>query len=360
MRAPVREDPDLPDELRGSALTRRALPIAVALGALVLVAVLAPGVGLDAGRHWLADPRRRQAVMPLHRHHPRRGPRCRRRPGRRWPAHVVALSAEAERGRVGSGVADQRAAGPDLGGGAHRGHCASSAACCSVAFFVLKSGVNFVAVVVFGVLLAIGVLGPAQPWWLTVLPALLAAIVIVAVVLAPRVGPGPVPPDDAPGLTRAAGVVRRALVEGGREALLVARRPAPALLAGAFGYWFFDNAVLWATFHAFGDAPPVTVVLMGYLIGQLGGLIPCRAASAASTGAWWLLRALRRAGGATALIAVLAYRVILFWLPLGLGVVGAAALRAPPAPRWLHARAALSGAAGGLLMCETVSSRPEG
>ena len=43
------------------------------------------------------------------------------------------------------------------------------------------------------------------------------------------------------------------------------------MIAGAIGYWAFDNAVLWATFHAFGVSPPLTVILMGYLIGQLGG-----------------------------------------------------------------------------------------
>ena len=32
--------------------------------------------------------------------------------------------------------------------------------------------------------------------------------------------------------------------------------------------------MLWAAFHAFGHSPPLTVILMGYLIGQLGGLLP--------------------------------------------------------------------------------------
>ena len=32
--------------------------------------------------------------------------------------------------------------------------------------------------------------------------------------------------------------------------------------------------MLWACFRAFGESPPITLVLMGYLIGQLGGLLP--------------------------------------------------------------------------------------
>ena len=42
---------------------------------------------------------------------------------------------------------------------------------------------------------------------------------------------------------------------------------------GAIGYWAFDNLVLWASYHAFGSLP-LTVILMGYLIGQLGGALP--------------------------------------------------------------------------------------
>ena len=54
---------------------------------------------------------------------------------------------------------------------------------------------------------------------------------------------------------------------------LLARRDW-RLIAGSAGYWAFDNAVLWARLQAFGETPPLTLVLMGYLIGQLGGLLP--------------------------------------------------------------------------------------
>jgi uncharacterized membrane protein YbhN (UPF0104 family) len=35
------------------------------------------------------------------------------------------------------------------------------------------------------------------------------------------------------------------------------------VIAGSVGYWAFDNAVLWACLHAFGETPPLTLVLMG-------------------------------------------------------------------------------------------------
>ena len=64
------------------------------------------------------------------------------------------------------------------------------------------------------------------------------------------------------------------MIDGTAEAVQILRSGDRRVLAGSIGYWAFDNAVLWATFHAFGLSPPLTVILMGYLIGQLGGLLP--------------------------------------------------------------------------------------
>ena len=36
-------------------------------------------------------------------------------------------------------------------------------------------------------------------------------------------------------------------------------------LIGAVAYYAFDNAVLWAAFHAFGNPPAIGVIVMGYL-----------------------------------------------------------------------------------------------
>src|SRR4051794_2490369 len=66
----------------------------------------------------------------------------------------------------------------------------------SVAFFLIKSSVNFVAVAVLGTVMALGLAGPDQPLWLTAVPAAGATLVIAAVLVVPRLGAGgPVPPD---------------------------------------------------------------------------------------------------------------------------------------------------------------------
>ena len=94
-----------------------------------------------------------------------------------------------------------------------------------------------------------------------------------------------------------------------------------------FGYWAFDNAVLWATFQAFDLSPPLTVILMGYLIGQLGGLLPIPGGVGGIDGG--LIRSLHRlrSPGGGRRHGAFGYRVILFWLPLIAGGMAFASLR---------------------------------
>ena len=76
----------------------------------------------------------------------------------------------------------------------------------SVAFFLIKSGVNFVAVAVIGTAMALG-LGPAESLWLTVVPAAAAVAVLAAVVVIGRLDPGRPPRASR---ARAAGGARPA------------------------------------------------------------------------------------------------------------------------------------------------------
>jgi uncharacterized membrane protein YbhN (UPF0104 family) len=196
----------------------------------------------------------------------------------------------------------------------------------SVAFFLLKSSVNFVAVAVIGAAMALG-LGPHQSLWLTAFPAALAVLTIAAVVAVPRLGPGSDPGPGASRMRRAIAGARRALIGGVGEAIAVARARDVSVIAGSFGYWAFDNAVLWATFHAVGFAPPITVLLLGYLIGQLGGLLPLPGGLGGIDGGLIGTLVVYGASLAPTAAAVLIYRVILFWLPLLIGGVSFVSLR---------------------------------
>jgi uncharacterized membrane protein YbhN (UPF0104 family) len=196
----------------------------------------------------------------------------------------------------------------------------------SVAFFLIKSSVNFVAVAIVGTLMALGV-GPEKSLLLTALPAVLSVAVIAAVLLLPRIGRGPDPSEDDGRIRRAWSAVRRAVIDGAGEALRILRSGEMLVIGGAIGYWAFDNAVIWATYHAFGTTIPLTVLLMGYLIGQLGGLLPIPGGVGGIDGGLIGTLIVYGAPAAATAAAVLAYRVILFWLPLIVGGLAFISLR---------------------------------
>ena len=197
----------------------------------------------------------------------------------------------------------------------------------SVAFFLIKSSVNFIAVAVLGTVMALGLVGPDLSPWLTAVPAVGAVLVIAAVLLIPRLGVGDPVPGDAGRMRRALRAIRKALVGGTADAVQIVRSRNGLVIAGALGYWAWDNAVLWATFHAFGFSPPITVILLGYLIGQLGGLLPLPGGLGGIDGGLIGTLIVYGTPAAASAAAVVAYRVILFALPLLLGAVAFISLR---------------------------------
>jgi uncharacterized protein (TIRG00374 family) len=319
----------LPDELEPGRLGRRLLAAVGLLVVLALVALLAPGLGEvrrrlgDADPGWLVLAVVLEALSCVSYVLMFRPVFCPRMP---WRTTVeISLSELA----VGSLVPASGAGGLALGAWVLKraGMPAEQIARRSVAFFLIKSSVNFVAVAVLGALMAVGLLGPHRSLWLTAAPALASALVIAAVLVLPRVGEGPRAGESAPRLRRWVSAARRAVVGGTAEAIDVVRERSPLLLAGAVGYWAWDNAVLWATFHAVGVTPPLTVVLMGYLIGQLGGLLPLPGGLGGIDGGLIGTLVVYGAPAGAATAAVLAYRLILFWLPLIAGSVAFVSLR---------------------------------
>jgi uncharacterized membrane protein YbhN (UPF0104 family) len=228
---------------------------------------------------------------------------------------------------VGSIVPASGAAGVALGAWVLRrgGMPTDKIARRSVAFLLIKSSVNFVAVAVVGTAMALGA-GPHRSLLLTALPAALSVAAIALVAAVPRIGPGSRDPG-ASKLRRAIAATRRALVGGTAEAVEIAKAREPLVLIGAIGYWAWDNAVLWATYHAVGASVPLTVVLMGYLIGQLGGLLPIPGGIGGIDGGLIGTLVLFGAPAAATAAAVLLYRVILFWIPLLTGAVAFVSLR---------------------------------
>src|SRR6516164_2017262 len=203
----------------------------------------------------------------------------------------------------------------------------------TAAFFLLTSVANVVAVVVIGIGLAIRVLpGETNPA-LTLLPALIAAISIVVAVLAGRAAPRLHRHLDRSvqgGSSRLSLFVLKTLVaiaDGVKEALALLREANPWLIGGIVAYLFFDVMILWATFRAFGAAPPLAIVWMAYLIGELGGLIPVPGGIGGVDAGLVGTFVLYGVSITSAASAVLAYRAIALWVPAILGSLAFVALR---------------------------------
>ena len=320
----------LPEGLDGRGLRRRLVRITVLLAVVGLVALFAPGLGevrdrlSDAQPGWLLLGVGLELLSCLSYVLMFKPIFCVHMSSR--TAYELAMSELA----IGSLVPASGAAGLAFGAWAlgRGGMPAQDIARRTVAFFLLKSAANFVAVAVIGIAMWLGV-GPETSPLLTLLPAVLALLTIAAVPLIPLLAARRPARDGEPDsrMRRWLSQAADALSDGVREAGHVLRRRDWRVIMGSLGFWAFDNAVLWACFRAFGEHPPVTLVLMGYLLGQLGGLIPIPGGVGAIDGG--LLGALVIYGlpAAATAAAILAYRVILFWVPLVLGGAAFASLR---------------------------------
>ncbi len=117
-----------------------------------------------------------------------------------------------------------------------------------------------------------------------------------------------------------------AAASGVRTALSLVRDRNPAL-AGALGWWGFDIAVLWASFHAFGASPRIPIIVMAYFVGQLGNVLPLPGGIGGVDGAMIGAFTAFDVPSSLAVVSVLSYRAFAFWLPTVPGVVAYLQLR---------------------------------
>jgi uncharacterized protein (TIRG00374 family) len=203
----------------------------------------------------------------------------------------------------------------------------------TAAFFLLTSVANVVGVVVLGVGLAVRVLPGETNLALTLLPAGIAAASIVGSLLAGRSSARlhrRLDGEQASGSSRRSRLVLKTLVaiaDGVNEAVALLREGNAWLIGGILAYLVFDVMILWATFRAFGAAPPLAILFVAYLIGELGGLIPVPGGiggvDAGLVGTFVLYNVPITAAAS----AVLAYRAIALWVPAILGSAAFVSLR---------------------------------
>ena len=188
-------------------------------------------------------------------------------------------------------------------------------------FVILTNAPGAVALAATGVLLALGFSDGRRPTTLTILPAIAMAGLLAAVWVAAR-DRGRKPQSPHCRLIARALAAPVVAVGGGTRdarALIVA---GDWKLGGALAYYAFDNAVLWAAFHAFGHTPALGVLVMGYVVGSTAGALPVPGGlGAVDAGLIGALILYGSPAAATA-AAVVLYRAISLSVPVALGAVG--------------------------------------
>jgi uncharacterized membrane protein YbhN (UPF0104 family) len=191
----------------------------------------------------------------------------------------------------------------------------------------LNTAVDALALIVFGVGLAIGIFPGAGRLLLTLLPATVAASGIAAVLLIARRATGYSKHVESkhPKLAIAIGSVSNAV--SATEQILFHRDRRSGLL-GALAYLGFDALVLWTAFLAIHarPVPGFAVVVMAYVIGALAGSIPLPGGIGAIGGIAGML-ILYGVGRSPAVAAVLIYEAVGLLVPLIGGAVAYLLLR---------------------------------
>jgi uncharacterized protein (TIRG00374 family) len=214
------------------------------------------------------------------------------------------------------------------------GMTASVVACRMVASYVIQYSIYLGSMLVCGLGLWYGLFSGGGSFSLLVVPALFSAgaiLLVTSIAFLPR--------DferRLSHLARRSGRVGRiaarlatvpdTLVAGVRTAIDVLRE-RPLSLIGAAAYWGFDIATLGVSFRAFGQSVPIAQLIMGYFIGTLGSLLPLPGGVGGVEGG--MIGAFVAFGvpAGRAVVAVLAYRAISFWLPTIPGIIGYLRLR---------------------------------
>jgi uncharacterized membrane protein YbhN (UPF0104 family) len=181
-------------------------------------------------------------------------------------------------------------------------------------FLVLLYGVYMTALVVGGLGLFLGLLPGSAPAGMTLVPAAFGAFVIAVALTIPRL---------APRLARGRRTQRvapaaEALGTGVADAFRLVRR----------GDWGLVGALLlWACFEAFGAAPAVAVIVVAYFVGMLANTLPLPGGVGGVDGGMVAALVAFGTDPGLAIVAVLAYRLFAFWLPIAPGIAAWMSLR---------------------------------
>jgi uncharacterized membrane protein YbhN (UPF0104 family) len=342
---------DMPAELSPRHLRTRLLQLAAIVVLVVAIVWLTPGLGpvrsrLDhASAPWLVAAAALEVLSTLSYVLVFRAVFCWRMSWR--VSYQIGMAEQAANSLLPAGGAGGLALGAWAlrRGGMSAGHIARR----TVAFFLLTSLANVGTLVVFAVAFTAGIIGGDSNPGLTIGFGAASAVAIVVTLSLPAVWSrwaarrGPL----AAGTGRIRVGTRRvldALGKGVSDSLSLLRRRPAGVLTGSFGYMAFDIGTLGGCFQAFGHSPSFGVLVVAYLIGQLGGLIPIPGGIGGIEAGLIGTFALYHGSVAESTAAVLAYRALQLWIP---GVLGSIA--------FVHLRTTLKADSKAAAICEPLA-----
>jgi uncharacterized membrane protein YbhN (UPF0104 family) len=225
----------------------------------------------------------------------------------------VALSEEAFGSAVSLGGAGSLAVGAWLM--VERGAPARRVAERSAVLFFYTSAINVITLILAGLGLFLGLPGPRN-LLLSIVPAGVGAVVLILFLSLPRYADRMVR-RIRPGRLHTVLTETAASVRDTKQLLV---HPDWRII-GAFGYLWFDIAVLFACFAAAGHTPPLAPVVLAYQIGYLSNFIPVPGGIGVLDGTLIGTLVLYGVGGTVATAATLVYHAIALWVPAVWGTI---------------------------------------
>jgi putative heme transporter len=189
-----------------------------------------------------------------------------------------------------------------------------------IAFLVLLYGFYMAALIVCGVGLYTGLFPGVHPFAITIVPAIVGAVGLALMLVVAAL------PEGVERRLRKLAGGPASVSAGVRFALHKLRDPDLAIV-GVATWWGFNIAVLYASFRAFGAAPPTAVLVQAYFVGMLANLLPLPGGIGVVDGGMIGAFAAFGVNPALAVPAVLVYRLFAFWLPSIPGAVAYLQLR---------------------------------
>ena len=198
----------------------------------------------------------------------------------------------------------------------------------SVCFFVLTSLPNFACAMVLAPFLLSGLFHGTIPTVPTIIFGVLSWMVAALIALLPRIlhrygAAG----DRRGGWAGKLRVAATSLEEGIRDVGELLRTRRWRAILGACGYLGFDIAALLVAFAAYGSHQALAPLVFGYVVGQLGGLIPLPGGIGGTDGGLIGALVLYGAPLSTATAAVFTYRAFQLGVPAVLGTFSFFGLR---------------------------------